>query len=87
MKKAVEELWESGLNERYPEWSEEEYLSIDIKDSDEEKLRESLSDEQKSMFDKLMEDMVRVGAVYEKSAFCRGYSLATRVLIESLFEK
>jgi len=87
MKKATEELWESGLNERYPEWGEEENLAIDVKDRDEEKFRQSLTEEQKTMFDKLMESMVSVGAVYEKNAFCRGYSIATRVLIESLFEK
>ncbi len=59
-----------------------EQKAVQLMVSNEEKLRETLTDQQKEMLDKYRDSYNKLLAICERESFVGGYILATRIMVE-----
>ena len=86
MKSILEELWYGNVvpMERItPETAEQKKL-IDLVERNREKLIDSLTEEQKIIFEKYEDVVWELCSLYERQAFEYGFKLAARIVVESV---
>lgn len=62
-----------------------EQKAVQLMVSDEEKLRETLTNQQKEMLDKYRDSYNKLLAICERESFVSGYILTTRIMVEIMY--
>ena len=86
MRSIIEELWYGNVvpMERItPETAEQKKL-IDLVERNREKLIDSLTEDQKIIFEKYEDVVWELCSFYERQAFEYGFKLAARIVVESV---
>ena len=80
----LEELYYGNICpwERSVKKESREQKAVQLMVSNEEKLRATLTDQQKEMLDKYRDSYNKLLAICERESFVSGYVLATRIMVE-----
>lgn len=83
----LEDLYYGNIHpwERSVKKESHEQKAVQLMVSNEEKLRETLTDQQKEMLDKYRDSYNKLLAICERESFVSGYILATRIMVEVMY--
>ncbi len=87
MKKELEKLWYSYLNETIVERNDKEKEAVNNLTAKDNFLREMLDNEQISALEEYDNAMLKVCNISEKNSFIVGFKFATRIILEALYEE
>ena len=86
MKSIIEELWYGNaipMESIIPPTTQEEELSR-LMECNRTKLLDSLTEEQKTLFEKYDDALSELNVLFEKQSFEYGFKLGTRIVIETI---